>query len=128
MCSSDLTREVLDAMIADAESDGVELSELKVDGGMVMNETLMQFQADILGVPVVRPKVIETTALGAAYAAGIAVGFWQGEQDVIDNWSEDKRWEPSMDEESRERLLRLWKKAIERTLDWVDEDVEALHD
>src|SRR5699024_10606380 len=83
--------------------------------------------ADILGVPVVRPKVIETTALGAAYAAGIAVGFWQGEQDVIDNCSEDKRWEPSIDEESRERLLRLWKKAIERTLDWVDEDVEALH-
>src|SRR5699024_9970242 len=122
------TREVLDAMIADAESDGVELSELKVDGGMVMHETHMQFQADILGVPVVRPNVIETTARGAAYAAGIAVGFWQGEQDVMNNWSEHKRWEPSMDEQSRARLLRLWKKAIERTLDWVDEDVEALHD
>src|SRR5699024_12105299 len=119
------TREVLDAMNADS---GVELSSLKVDGGMIANETLMQFQADILGVPVVRPEVAETTALGAASAAGIAVGFWEGEQDVIDNWSEDKRWEPSMDEESRERLLRLWKKAIERTLDWVDEDVEALHD
>ncbi|WP_422115893.1 glycerol kinase GlpK [Brachybacterium sp. UNK5269] len=120
------SREVLDAMVADAEADGVELSELKVDGGMVMNETLMQFQADILGVPVVRPKVIETTALGAAYAAGIAVGFWDGEQDVIDNWAEDKRWEPQMDEETRERYLRLWKKAVERTLDWVDEDTEAL--
>src|SRR5699024_7161067 len=102
--------------------------ELKVDGGMVMNETLMQFQADILGVHVVRPKVIETTALGAAYAAGIAVGVWQGEQDAIDNWSEDERWEPCMDVESRERLQSLRMKAIERTLDWVDEDVEALHD
>jgi glycerol kinase len=120
------SREVLDAMVADADADGVELSELKVDGGMVMNETLMQFQADILGVPVVRPKVIETTALGAAYAAGIAVGFWDGEQDVIDNWAEDKRWEPRMDEETRERYLRLWKKAVERTLDWVDDDTDAL--
>ena len=120
------SREVLDAMVADAEADGVELSELKVDGGMVMNETLMQFQADILGVPVVRPKVIETTALGAAYAAGIAVGFWDGEHDVIDNWAEDKRWEPQMAEETRERYLRLWKKAVERSLDWIDEDTEAL--
>lgn len=118
------SREVLDAMNADS---GVELTELKVDGGMVKNETLMQFQADILGVPVVRPKVIETTALGAAYAAGIAVGFWDGEQDVIDNWAEDKRWEPQMDEETRARYMRLWKKAIERTLDWVDEDTEALY-
>ncbi|WP_010532995.1 glycerol kinase GlpK [Brachybacterium squillarum] len=114
--------EVLDAMNADS---GVELTELKVDGGMVKNETLMQFQADILGVPVVRPKVIETTALGAAYAAGIAVGFWSGEQDVIDNWAEDKRWEPNMDEETRERSMRLWKKAVERTFDWVDDDTEA---
>ena len=78
-------------------------------------------------MPVVRPKVIETTALGAAYAAGIAVGFWSGEQDVIDNWDEDKRWEPDMDPETRERSLRLWKKAVERTFDWVDEDVEALN-
>ncbi|MFC7457500.1 glycerol kinase GlpK [Brachybacterium sp. GCM10030267] len=115
--------EVLDAMNADS---GVDLTELKVDGGMVMNETLMQFQADILGVPVVRPKVIETTALGAAYAAGIAVGFWDGEQDVIDNWAEDKRWEPDMDSETRDRYLRLWNKAIERTFDWVDDDTEAL--
>ncbi len=73
----------------------------------------------------VRPKVIETTALGAAYAAGIAVGYWSGEQDVIDNWAEDKRWEPAMDTETRERSLRLWKKAVERTFDWVDEDTEA---
>ena len=114
------TREVDDAMRVDS---GVELTELKVDGGMIANETLMQFQADILGVPVVRPKVAETTALGAAYAAGIAVGYWQGEQDVIDNWAEDKRWEPKMDEAERERTYRLWKKAVTRTFDWVDEDV-----
>jgi len=114
------TREVNEAMKVDS---GVELKELKVDGGMVANDALMQFQADILDVPVVRPKVAETTALGAAYAAGIAVGYWQGEQDVIDNWAEDKRWEPSMDEEDRERTYRLWKKAVTRTFDWVDDDV-----
>ncbi|GAA4418534.1 glycerol kinase GlpK [Georgenia halophila] len=114
------TREVDDAMRADS---GVELKELKVDGGMVQNETLMQFQADILGVPVVRPKVAETTALGAAYAAGIAVGYWNGEQDVIDNWVEDKRWEPQMEEEERERIYRLWKKAVTKTFEWVDDDV-----
>jgi glycerol kinase len=114
------TREVLDAMNADS---GVDLTELKVDGGMVANETLMQFQADILGVPVIRPQVAETTALGAAYAAGIAVGFWSGEQDVIDNWAEDKRWEPSMDPTERDRQYRLWKKAVTRTFDWVDADV-----
>ncbi|MPV50442.1 glycerol kinase GlpK [Pseudactinotalea sp. HY158] len=114
------TREVLDAMNADS---GVELSSLKVDGGMIANETLMQFQADILGVPVVRPEVAETTALGAAYAAGIAVGFWNGEQDVIDNWAEGKRWEPRMEEAERERLYRNWKKAVTKTFDWVDDDV-----
>jgi glycerol kinase len=114
------TREVLDAMNADS---GVDLTELKVDGGMVANETLMQFQADILGVPVIRPKVAETTALGAAYAAGIAVGFWSGEQDVIDNWAEDKRWVPSMDPTERDRQYRLWKKAVTKTFDWVDADV-----
>ena len=114
------TREVLDAMNADS---GVELSELRVDGGMTANEFLMQFQADILGVPVIRPKVVETTALGAAYAAGIAVGFWSGEQDVVDNWAEDKRWLPSMEPAEVDRQYRLWKKAVSRTLEWVDEDV-----
>jgi len=114
------TREVLDAMNADS---GVDLSELKVDGGMVANETLMQFQADILGVPVIRPQVAETTALGAAYAAGIAVGYWSGEQDVIDNWAEDKRWSPSMADDERDRQYRLWKKAVTKTFDWVDDDV-----
>ncbi len=114
------TREVLDAMEADS---GVELAELKVDGGMTGNEMLMQFQADMLGVDVVRPKVAETTALGAAYAAGIAVGFWEGEQDVIDNWVEDKRWTPDMDDKEQQRVYRNWKKAVTRTFDWVDEDV-----
>ena len=114
------TREVLDAMNADS---GVDLTELKVDGGMIANELLMQFQADLLGVPVVRPKVAETTALGAAYAAGIAVGFWKGEQDVIDNWAEDKRWTPNMDSEHRDRTYRNWKKAVTKSFDWVDEDV-----
>ncbi|KQR11867.1 glycerol kinase GlpK [Cellulomonas sp. Leaf334] len=114
------TREVLEAMNADS---GVDLTELKVDGGMIANETLMQFQADILGVTVIRPQVAETTALGAAYAAGIAVGFWNGEQDVIDNWAEDKRWEPQMADDERDRQYRLWKKAVTKTFDWVDDDV-----
>ncbi|MDO4784085.1 MAG: glycerol kinase GlpK [Propionibacteriaceae bacterium] len=116
------TREVLDAMEADS---GVKLAELKVDGGMTANETLMQFQADQVGVPVVRPVIAETTALGAAYAAGIAVGFWGGEADVIANWAEDKRWEPSMDQAERERLYRNWKKAVTKTFDWVDDDVSV---
>ncbi len=114
------TREVLDAMNADS---GVDLTELKVDGGMTANELLMQFQADQLGVPVVRPQVAETTALGAAYAAGIATGFWAGEQDVIDNWKQDRRWEPGADDDEREREYRNWKKAVTKTLDWVDDDV-----
>ncbi len=119
------TREVLDAMNADAD---VDLTELKVDGGMVMNEMLMQFQADLLRVPVVRPKVIETTALGAAYAAGLAVGFWESQEELAKNWDEDKRWEAQMDEDEAERRLRLWKKAVDRTRDWIDQDVEALQE
>ncbi|MGB3829816.1 MAG: glycerol kinase GlpK [Ornithinimicrobium sp.] len=115
------TREVLEAMNADS---GVDLTELRVDGGMIANELLMQFQADILGVDVVRPEVAETTALGAAYAAGIAVGFWSGEQDVIDNWNEGQRWTPSMDKDESDRLFRQWNKAVTKTLDWVDDDVE----
>ena len=111
------TREVMDAMEADS---GVTLTELKVDGGMVANDLLMQFQADILGVPVIRPQVAETTALGASYAAGMAVGFWEGEQDVRDNWAEDKRWEPNMDSEKRDAYYKEWKKAVTRTFDWVD--------
>jgi len=114
------TREVMDAMRADS---GVDLTELKVDGGMVANELLMQFQADQLGVPVVRPVVAETTALGAAYAAGIAVGFWKGESDVTANWAEDRRWTPAMDTGERDRLYRSWKKAVTKTFDWVDADI-----
>ncbi|MCI7305761.1 MULTISPECIES: glycerol kinase GlpK [Trueperella] len=116
------TAEVLEAMNADS---GVDLGELRVDGGMTANNALMQFQADILGVEVVKPVVAETTALGAAYAAGIAVGFWNGEQDVTDNWQEDKRWKPAMEADERARQMRLWKKAVTRTFDWVDDDVRA---
>jgi len=114
------TREVLDAVNADA---GVDLTELKVDGGMVANAELMQFQADILDVPVVRPVVAETTALGAAYAAGLAVGFWKDLDELRSNWQEQERWEPTMEPEERDRLLRSWKKAVSKTLDWVDDDV-----
>ncbi|OUE09337.1 glycerol kinase [Clavibacter michiganensis] len=115
------TREVLDAVNADS---GVDLTELKVDGGMIANNLLMQFQADILGVPVVRPVVAETTALGAAYAAGLAVGFWKDLDDLRQNWQEDSRWTPDMDDAERERQLRLWKKAVTKTFDWVDDDVQ----
>jgi glycerol kinase len=112
------SREVLDAMNADS---GVDLTALKVDGGMVVNETLMQFQADILGVPVIRPVVAETTALGASYAAGLAVGFWETEDDIRKNWAEDKRWEPQMDAGERDKLYARWKKAVTKTFDWVEE-------
>jgi glycerol kinase len=115
------TREVLDAVNADS---GVDLTELKVDGGMTANSELMQFQADMLNVPVVRPVVAETTALGAAYAAGLAVGFWANLDELRANWQEDKRWEPQLDAAERERTLRLWKKAVTKTFDWVDEDVQ----
>lgn len=111
------TREVLDAMEKDS---GVKLTALKVDGGMVYNELLMQFQADILGVPVIRPVVAETTALGAAYAAGLAVGFWDNLDDLRRNWAVDRVWEPQMDPETRERLYRGWLKAVERTFGWVE--------
>jgi glycerol kinase len=111
------SREVSDAMTADS---GVELESLKVDGGMVVNETLMQFQADILGVPVIRPKVAETTALGAAYAAGLATGFWSTEEELRENWVEDKRWEPKMDASDRETAYKFWKKAVTRTFDWAE--------
>ena len=111
------TREVLEAMEKDS---GVSLSAVKVDGGMVFNELLMQFQADILGVPVIRPKVAETTALGAAYAAGLAVGFWKGYDELRVNWGKDKEWKPSMPVEKRDSLFSTWKKAVTRTLDWIE--------
>jgi glycerol kinase len=111
------TREVLEAMQKDS---GVRLEALKVDGGMVVNETLMQFQADLLGVPVIRPTVAETTALGAAYAAGLAVGFWASQDELRTNWGEGKRWAPQMDGTERERLYHNWKKAVTRTFDWAE--------
>ena len=114
------TREVLDAVNADS---GVDCVELKVDGGMIANNTLMQFQADILGVPVVRPVVAETTALGAAYAAGLAVGFWSSLDELRQNWQEDSRWTPNMEDSERDRQMRNWKKAVTKTFDWVDADV-----
>lgn len=113
------TREVLDAMNQDS---GVELKALKVDGGMVFNELLMQFQADVLGVPVVRPKVSETTALGAAYAAGLAVGFWENTDDMRKNWGIDKTWDPDEDSNASTELYKEWKKAVTKTFDWVEED------
>jgi len=111
------TREVLDAMNKDS---GVALTALKVDGGMVYNELLMQFQSDILGVPVIRPIVAETTALGAAYAAGLAVGFWKGFDELRANWGKDKEWQPKMDAGTREKLYKGWLKAVERTFGWVE--------
>ena len=113
------SRELVEAMNADS---GVELAALKVDGGMVQNDLLMQFQADILDVDVIRPAVAETTALGAAYAAGLAVGMWSEQEDLRENWVEDKRWTPKMDPTTRETEYRHWKKAVTRTFDWVEEE------
>ncbi len=115
------TAEVLEAMNADS---GVPLTELRVDGGMVVNEALMQFQADVLDVDVVRPQVAETTALGAAYAAGLAVGYWADQEELRHNWREGRRWRPQLDEVERARLYRNWKKAVTKALDWVDDDVK----
>jgi glycerol kinase len=111
------SKEVVDAMNADS---GVELTSLKVDGGMVHNELLMQFQADVLDVPVIRPTVAETTSLGAAYAAGLAVDFWSEVEDLRANWGKDKEWQPQMDAAEREKGYHLWKKAVTRTFDWVE--------
>ncbi len=111
------TREVVEAMNADS---GVDLTSLKVDGGMVHNELLMQFQSDVLGVPVIRPTVAETTSLGAAYAAGLAVGFWPEVEDLRANWGKDKEWQPGMDQSEVDREYAFWKKAVTRTFDWTE--------
>ncbi|HKV67323.1 MAG TPA: glycerol kinase GlpK [Gaiellales bacterium] len=116
------TKEVVDAMNADS---GVELESLKVDGGMVQNDLLMQFQADILDVPVIRPTVAETTSLGAAYAAGLAVGFWGEIEELRANWGKDHEWTPKMDADRRDREYRMWKKAVTRTFDWVESEEHA---
>jgi len=111
------TREVLDAMNKDS---GVQLTSLKVDGGMVQNDLLMQFQADILNVPVIRPTVAETTSLGAAYAAGLATGLWSKVEDLRANWGKDKEWDPKMQASRRDALYKGWLKAVTRTFDWTD--------
>ncbi len=110
-------RDVLEAMQSDS---GITLATLKTDGGMVVNELLMQFQADILNAPVVRPKMTETTALGAAYAAGLAVGYWANTEDLRANWGVDRTWEPAMDEKTREHHYKSWKKAVQRSFAWVE--------
>jgi glycerol kinase len=111
------TRDVLEAMEKDS---GIPIKELRVDGGMVANELLMQFQADQLGVPVVRPRVTETTALGAAYAAGLAVGFWSSRAELVRNWGVERRWHPTMSANERNKGYAAWQKAVQRSFDWVD--------
>jgi glycerol kinase len=111
------TRDVLEAMEADA---GLPLGQLRTDGGMVVNELLMQFQADILDRTVIRPAMRETTALGAAYAAGLACGYYSGLDDLVENWEIDRTWQPRMDESERSRLYGQWKKAVTRSFDWID--------
>lgn len=113
------TLDVLEAMEKDA---GIEISSLRVDGGMTINELLMQFQSDMLKVPVIRPMMVETTALGAAYAAGLAVGYWESFEDLIDNWGIDKTWNPKLAEEKREKYHKGWKKAITRSLNWEENE------
>jgi glycerol kinase len=110
-------RDVVEAMQADC---GIRLSSLRTDGGMVANNLLMQFQADILDAPVIRPKVAETTALGAAYAAGLAVGFWDSTEDLRANWAIGHTWTPGMSGERRDHYYRCWKKAVERSFGWID--------
>ena len=111
------TREVLAAMATDSATA---IPELRVDGGMVVNELLMQFQSDILDIPVVRPKITETTALGAAYAAGLAVGYWKNREDLVSNWEIDKRWKPQMSTQKRAALFTSWERAVGRSLDWIE--------
>jgi glycerol kinase len=115
--------DVIDAVEADT---GRRLAELRVDGGMTRNGLLMQFQADILGIPVIRPEIIETTALGAAYAAGLATGVWSDLDELREHWREGERWEPQMPADERDRRIRMWRKAVRRSFDWVDEDARIL--
>ena len=109
--------DVLEAMQADS---GIDLCELRVDGGGAVNDLLMQFQADILGVPVVRPRVFETTALGAAYLAGLATGFWESESDIREQWQEERRFDPAMPTAAAARLRSGWKRALDRSRGWED--------
>jgi glycerol kinase len=111
------TLEIFEAMEQDS---GLPISSLKVDGGMVVNELLMQFQADLLGVPVIRPKITETTALGAAFAAGLCVGFWESTEELTSLWEEDRRWSPQLEQEKRQKKIHFWKKAVNRSFDWLE--------
>ena len=111
------TLEMFEAMQQDS---GLPISSLKVDGGMVVNEVLMQFQADLLEVPVIRPTITETTARGAAFAAGLSSGFWESTGQLSALWEQDKRWEPRMEDQERSRRVHLWKKAVTRSFDWVE--------
>jgi glycerol kinase len=111
------TQEVLEAMQQDS---GVAITELRVDGGMTVNELLMQFQSDMIAAPVVSPKVTETTALGAAYVAGLACGYWSGVDELRENWQIDRRWEPCMETEKRNGLYASWRKAVNRSFDWIE--------
>lgn len=119
------TCDVLDAVLQDSPTA---LAELRVDGGMTRNDALMQFQADVLGIPVVRPRIAETTALGAAFAAGLAVGVWSSLDELRELWQEEHRWTPQMPDDERQRRLRVWRKAVAASFDWVDEDTIALTD
>jgi len=114
--------DVLEAMEADS---GIAVTELRVDGGASMNDLLLQFQSDLLGVPVVRPKVFETTALGAAYLAGLAVGYWSGQDEIAAQWQQDRRFTPGMDADAVDALRRGWKRAVERSRGWIQEDRPA---
>jgi len=111
------TRDVLEAMAADTK---VDLSTLKVDGGASANNFLMQLQADILGINIIRPRIMETTALGAAYAAGLAIGIWKSFQELKQNWKTDRIFEPRLDEEMREAQYKSWRRAVERALNWIE--------
>ena len=111
------TRDVMDAMVADS---GVPMSEMRVDGGITANSLCMQMQADIMGIDISRPLVAETTALGAAYAAGLAVKFWSSPDELRSQWQESRRWVPASTAETREAGYVQWKKAVERTLNWID--------
>ena len=113
------TYDILEAMQADA---GVKLAALKVDGGACKNDFLMQFQADIIDAPVHRPQCVETTAMGAAYLAGLAVGYWNSKEDVIANWAIDRVFDPQMDDDNRQKLLKGWKKAVKCSYGWAKED------
>src|SRR5690606_668793 len=124
--SESIAYQSVEVIEAAAMDRGSPLQEIRVDGGAAVSDFLMQFQADLLGIDVVRPRVLETTALGAAYAAGIGAGVWRGTDDVAGNWREGRRFTPAMSSEERQRRMRVWNKAVERSMAWIDDDVDAM--